>query len=114
MRSANEELEVERKEGTLDARNIENIGDKTVESSGHIEMNLGLGVLEEKEDCDSDSDSDTNSESSSDITEALERPEGPSTMPGGTRAKADKDILGKLKGEMRRERPEIQVVDGND
>ena len=46
MRAANEELEVEKREGRLGKRNIENLEDR---EKAHIEMDLGLGVLEEKE-----------------------------------------------------------------
>lgn len=40
-------LETERKEGRLEERNIENLRDGDGEG-GYIEMDLGLGVLEEK------------------------------------------------------------------
>ena len=50
MKYANALLEAERQEGRLDERNIENIGD--TERGGlegeYIEMNLGLGVLEQR------------------------------------------------------------------
>ena len=45
MREANQELEVERREGKLGERNIEALDE---EEGGYVEMNLGLGVLEEK------------------------------------------------------------------
>lgn len=46
MKNANEALETERKEGRLEERDIENVGDGGREG-GYIEMDLGLGVLEE-------------------------------------------------------------------
>ena len=47
MREANEELEVERREGRLGERDIEVLGEG---SKGYVEMELGLGVLEEKKE----------------------------------------------------------------
>jgi hypothetical protein len=81
LKAANEELEAERKAGTLEKKKIE-ADDGAEEAEGqYIEMNLGLGVLEEKDpnapSDSSDSDSDTEN-------------------PG-----KEKDILGKL---MRREK----------
>lgn len=46
MRKANEELEVERREGRLGERDIEKLGQGA--AAGYVEMELGLGVLEEK------------------------------------------------------------------
>ena len=50
MRSANKELELERAEGTLGERDIENVEEEEEEEGGgeYIEMDLGLGVLEER------------------------------------------------------------------
>ena len=45
IRAANEELEVEEREGRLGDRDIERLADG---EKAHIEMELGLGVLEEK------------------------------------------------------------------
>ncbi|KAF6222286.1 hypothetical protein HO133_001372 [Letharia lupina] len=47
IKSANEVLETERREGRLEERNIEGVGGGAREG-GYIEMDLGLGVLEEK------------------------------------------------------------------
>ena len=47
MRAANEELEVEKREGRLGERDIERLGDG---EKAHIEMDLGLGVLEKKKE----------------------------------------------------------------
>ena len=40
-------LDTERQEGRLERWNIENVGEES-EERGYIEMDLGLGVLEEK------------------------------------------------------------------
>ena len=66
MALANEDLEHERRNGTLEKRNIESVE----EGARHVEMNLGLGVLEEKgegtnsedsgSDEDEEGDGDTN------------------------------------------------------
>lgn len=54
MKSANEVLETERLEGRLGERNMEIVGEGALEEEeeekegGYIEMDLGLGVLEEK------------------------------------------------------------------
>ena len=48
MRSANEELELERAEGTLGERDIENVKEEDEGGKEYIEMDLGLGVLEER------------------------------------------------------------------
>ncbi len=45
MQAANQRLEEERVEGRLADRDIENVGE---DQDGYIEMDLGLGVLEEK------------------------------------------------------------------
>ena len=47
IKSANEVLEAERKKGRLDEWNMETV-DEGAHEGGYIEMNLGLGVLEEK------------------------------------------------------------------
>lgn len=47
LKNANEVLETERQEGRLERWNMENVGEEN-EARGYIEMNLGLGVLEEK------------------------------------------------------------------
>jgi hypothetical protein len=49
MRAANQQLEEEKSAGTLANRRIElNESDSAAEGGQHIEMNLGLGVLEER------------------------------------------------------------------
>ncbi len=47
IKSANQELEFEKAEGRLGERDIENVEE---EGEGYVEMELGLGVLEERED----------------------------------------------------------------
>jgi hypothetical protein len=58
LEEANEQLEKERAAGTLDERNIE-VYD---EDGQHIEMNLGLGVLEEKVESQDSDDEDMSDE----------------------------------------------------
>lgn len=87
MKDANEVLEAERKEGRLDERNIENVGD--AEGRGqegeYIEMDLGLGVLEQRgEDIDKSGSGEKENESDD------ERKEGEGDEP------EERDFLGRL------------------
>ncbi|KAF1973779.1 hypothetical protein BU23DRAFT_123945 [Bimuria novae-zelandiae CBS 107.79] len=99
LKAANEELEAQREAGTL--RTSEIIGDEDGDSEEqYIEMNLGLGVLEEKAD-----DADTGLRVSSDGEDEAER-EGENGQ--------DRDILGKLMGRDKAEEPpSIQEVTEN-
>jgi len=98
-------LEVERWEGRLGERNIENVTEEDVEAGGkgYIEMALGLGVLEERRreeagseveeggsesDSDSDSGRRTGSESSSEGSSGRE-----DAVAGG-----EEDVVAKLMG----------------
>ncbi|KAF1944032.1 hypothetical protein EJ02DRAFT_114980 [Clathrospora elynae] len=87
LKAANEELEVQRKAGTL--RGLEDADEE--EGAPYIEMDLGLGVLEAKDpNADSDLDSASDTES------------------GGT----ERDVLGKLMGrEKTMDAACIEVVD---
>ncbi|KAF2202790.1 hypothetical protein GQ43DRAFT_298999 [Delitschia confertaspora ATCC 74209] len=89
LKAANEELERERRAGTLKNRVIE--GD---EGGGeYIEMDLGLGVLEHKGHNGEDKESEDESEDDEDnADENKERSN-------------EKDILGKLMGQNRRKAP---------
>lgn len=87
LKAANDELEAERKAGTLKNRKIEAEGE---EDGQYIEMNLGLGVLEEKDPNaagnTSDSDDDDGQHN-------------------------EKDVMGKLLGQKsERKRLDIQEV----
>lgn len=82
MAEANRELEAERAAGTLEQRNIENMEDD--EDDQYIEMNLGLGVLEEKDPNASNLSSDSESDDE-----------------GGSEGKRERDIMGKLMGQQR-------------
>ncbi|KAF2489749.1 hypothetical protein BU16DRAFT_622376 [Lophium mytilinum] len=85
LAAANEELEVERREGRLGGRMLD-LGEGGVGEGEYIEMDLGLGVLEER-------DPDAEEESGSDEEDGM-------------------DILGKLMGQERaKEGGGIQVVD---
>lgn len=93
--AANEELERERSAGTLGARNMEDVDEEAQEE--FIEMNLGLGVLEEK------SANAPEQETSSDISD---------TDDGGDPLCArERDIMGKLMGH-KRDGTGIQVLEG--
>lgn len=76
LHSANEQLEEEKREGRLDERNIENISEKDGDEGGrgYIQMDLGLGVLEEKgkreDEATNESESQSSSEGSSEGDDA--------------------------------------------
>jgi len=99
LAAANDELELERAAGTLRDRDIEDIDDE-----GYIEMNLGLGVLEERKSDSTDSGCSSDSESS----EEEEADDGRGHDVG--RRSAGRDILETLMGHKKR-KVEIQVVD---
>ncbi len=88
MQAANQRLEEERVEGRLADRDIENVGK---DQDGYIEMDLGLGVLEEKgkENLAIEVEAEGEDEESSQGEE--------------------RDVLGRLMGK-RREKPGIQIV----
>lgn len=73
MRAANQELEEEKSAGTLANRRIElDESDSAAEGEQHIEMNLSLGVLEEKNyETNTTSESDSSNEDDGDIMEKL-------------------------------------------
>lgn len=120
MRSANEELETERARGDLAKRDIENIstgdGEENEEATGYIEMNLGLGVLEEKNGTESDSESESGSDSSSDDNniESIGAMEEKQQASKEQKRHSKRDVLGKLMGQPRREKPEIEVIEKDD
>ncbi|KAF3042972.1 hypothetical protein E8E12_009421 [Didymella heteroderae] len=79
LKAANEELEAERKQGTLKKREIDVVDGEDNEQ--YIEMNLGLGVLKMKDgENSSTSGSDTEMSDDEDTTK-------------------EKDVLGKLMGQ---------------
>ncbi len=77
-------------EGKLADRDIENVGE---DQDGYIEMNLGLGVLEEK-----------GKEGLAIEAEAKPEDEAEESSQG-----EERDVLGKLMGK-RREKPGIQIL----
>lgn len=96
MAAANAELESVKERGLLQERNIEQVD----EGERYIEMDLGLGVLEEKQDGAS-----SGSENDGDESEA-----------GSTRSKSSirsgrKDTMAVLMGKKCAKRPDIQVVE---
>ncbi|KAI4628475.1 hypothetical protein J4E83_003025 [Alternaria metachromatica] len=86
LKAANEELEAQKKAGTL--KSLETVEGQD-EGEPYIEMDLGLGVLEEKDpNADSDKDSASDAEDSD----------------------KEKDVLGKLMGREKRDPASIEVV----
>ncbi|KAF9736734.1 hypothetical protein PMIN04_000081 [Paraphaeosphaeria minitans] len=87
LKAANEELEAQKAIGTLQTSEL--VGDEEADGDEqYIELNLGLGVLEEKDD---------------DVGEgALETPDNDSEGGNAEQRDQEKDILGKLMG---REKP---------
>ncbi|MCJ1337966.1 hypothetical protein MMC09_003250 [Bachmanniomyces sp. S44760] len=141
LASANEQLEIERQEGRLDARDIENLGEDELGDAGdeygggkpYIEMNLGLGVLKQKIDKSqrkgtsslglkinsSLSNSSTSSSSSSSASEGTggdEDDEMNFDDPANGALSKDRDVLEKLMGRKgktkKMERPGIEVLEG--
>lgn len=88
MHAANQRLEVERAEGKLADRDIENVRD---DEGGYIEMDLGLGVLEEK---------------GKEPLAIEAKAEGGDVESSQGK---ERDVLGRLMGR-RREKPAIQIV----
>ncbi|MCJ1375725.1 hypothetical protein MMC20_006962 [Loxospora ochrophaea] len=96
LRAANKELEIERERGTLGERDIENVGEEG--RGGYIEMDLGLGVLEDK-GTETSEESDDESESENEVLEGDEQ-----------KIIREKNVLGRLMGVQRREKPKIELV----
>ncbi|KAJ4356617.1 uncharacterized protein N0V89_004653 [Didymosphaeria variabile] len=101
LKAANEELEAQKKAGTLQSSEI--IGDEEADGEEqYIEMNLGLGVLEEQGD-----------EADNDAHESLDNnKEGEEEQQD-----SEKDVLGKLMGREKPKEPvgiqEVTDVQGN-
>ena len=92
MRAANEQLEHERTQGRLVERDIEHLGEG---AEGYIEMDLGLGVLEEKKIPEGVG------------VQAIEEEEDDDNAE--EESHGEKDVLGRLLGQ-RREKPGIEVL----
>jgi len=91
LKAANQELEKEKVDGSIERRNIEHVDE---DEGPYIEMDLGLGVLEEKP-ADTDSNEvDTDSDG-----------DEPDT---GPRDK-EPDVLGKLMGKDKSRRKPVQI-----
>jgi len=95
MKAANQELEKERAAGTLERRNIEKVED---EEGQHIEMNLGLGVLEEK---DPDQESDDDNQSDGTFSDSENN--------GTVGRDQEEDVLSKLMGHKKSRRKPIHI-----
>lgn len=94
MAAANKTLEVERAAGTLPERDLERVDEEGGEG-GYIEMNLGLGVLEER---DPDAESSSSESEGSDEEEDMVATSGDQR---GGRVRREKDVLGRLMGQKR-------------
>jgi Domain of unknown function (DUF4598) len=124
LHAANTHLETLRDAGTLEKHNIEledgqhenvDVGDDAddeSESGGkqYIEMNLGLGVLEERNGAESESSS---SESSASSVAGDDVENGGVALDGETveKAKGERQVLRKLMGKAKEQRPDIRVVE---
>ena len=89
MAASNAEIEQEKVNGTLSKRDIENVG----EGEEHIEMNLGLGVLEEKGE---DESGEEESEEDEDDGDGAEDADSGASVPNV--ATKETNRLGKLMG----------------
>ncbi|PLN84310.1 hypothetical protein BDW42DRAFT_162860, partial [Aspergillus taichungensis] len=106
MKSANEDLQRE-----IEAGRGQDIRLDEVDEGGegrYIEMNLGLGVLEEKRDGDNSDEEDEKDHANNST-----HPQNPETAAPGSQAK-ETDVLGKLMGnqhhEASAEKPSIQEI----
>ena len=98
MRSANEELELERAEGTLGERDIENVKEEGKGGKEYIEMDLGLGVLEERRNGVKEESEESESE-----VDAGD---------GDERGDEKEDVMGKLLGsQSRKGKRKIKIED---
>jgi len=113
MKDANATLEEERERGTLEQRQIELMeeGDNDADHENlkdqYIEMNLGLGVLEEK--TQNFDDTSSSSSSSSDDEErdiAIGRIDSAASS-----ERKETDVIGKLMGQKRHNLAHVQEVD---
>jgi Domain of unknown function (DUF4598) len=106
LRNANADLEANPDQ--LQARNLESVE----EGEQYIEMNLGLGVLEEKTagvtDTETDSSSDESSSSEEDRpsedTDEMDGVQRRRTKDSRRKRKVETDIMGRLLGRRRTER----------
>lgn len=98
MAAANAELEKLAQEGGLEGKRLEDVG----EGDEYVEMELGLGVMEEKKEGDDSSD-ETSDESSDDSSEDSSEEdddddEKEQKKKQKEKEQKEKDILGRLMG----------------
>lgn len=93
LEAANQELEKEKKDGTIERRNIERVEEG---EGSYIELDLGLGVLEEKNDDITTGKQDSDSES-----DGLDEDCGA--------GKKDLDVISKLMGHKKDEQKSAQI-----
>ncbi|EKG16997.1 hypothetical protein MPH_05823 [Macrophomina phaseolina MS6] len=100
LAAANEELERDRATGKLAQMSLENVGD---DEERYIEMNLGLGVLKERDPNRMDSDSESDDEPADAMDTDADGQQDKKTK--------EEDILGKLMGRKKAKAgPGIQEV----
>ncbi|KAI9763300.1 MAG: hypothetical protein M1840_000782 [Geoglossum simile] len=115
LEAANAELERDRAAGTLKDRQIDNVDENA--DGGYIEMDLGLGVLEERNlddttTCGGTSEETLSSESDDDNVDIRNNQFGKSSS-------SERNILGRLMGQKKRNigrskaKPMILEVGGN-
>ncbi|CAD0081684.1 unnamed protein product [Aureobasidium vineae] len=96
MAAANAELEKLAQEGGLEGKRLEDVG----EGDEYVEMELGLGVMEEKKE-EEDSSDDSSDESSDDSSEASSEDDDDDKeqkKKQKEKEQREKDILGRLMG----------------
>lgn len=100
MAAANAELEKLAQEGGLEGKRLEDVG----EGDEYVEMELGLGVMEQKKEGEESSDdsSDESSEESSEDSEDDDEDEKEEKNKQKEKEQKEKDILGRLMGHKQR------------
>ncbi|OBW63790.1 MAG: Cysteine proteinase [Aureobasidium pullulans] len=97
MAAANAELEKLAQEGGLEGKRLEDVG----EGDEYVEMELGLGVMEEKKEGDESSDEssdETSDDSSEDSSEDDDEEDKAQKKKQKEKEQKEKDILGRLMG----------------
>ncbi|KAH0284258.1 hypothetical protein M436DRAFT_77926 [Aureobasidium namibiae CBS 147.97] len=96
MAAANAELEKLAQEGGLEGKRLEDVG----EGDEYVEMELGLGVMEQKKEREESSDesSDESSEDSSEDSEDDDKDDKEQKKIQKEKEQKEKDILGRLMG----------------
>lgn len=99
MAAANAELEKLAQEGGLEGKRLEDVGD----GDEYVEMELGLGVMEEKKEGEESSDDSSEEETSEDSSEESsgdeeENEDKEKAKKQKEKEQKEKDVLGRLMG----------------